>query len=71
MYVVEHVYEKYLQNPKEGVRAPGAEGNWALNSDPLPEQEALLTAQSSLQLPQMLTFVFIFVEPLSVLLTAC
>lgn len=55
MYVFEHVYEKYLQNPKEGVRSPGVEENWELNSGPLPEHEALLTTQSSLR-PQNVYF---------------
>lgn len=66
MYVVEHVYEKYFQNPKEGVRAPGAEGNWELNSDLLPEQEALLTTQSSLQPPKcLLLYLFLLNHCLS------
>lgn len=70
VYVFEHVYEKYLQNPKEDVRSPGAEENWGLNSGPLPEHEALLTT-SHLFAPKVFTFEFIFVNPLSVLLTAC
>lgn len=55
MYVFEHVCEKYLQNPKEGVRSPGAEQNWELNSGLLPEHKALLTTQSSLR-PQNVYF---------------
>lgn len=55
IYVFEHVCEKYLQNPKEGVRSPGAEQNWELNAGLLPEHKALLTTQSSLR-PQNVYF---------------